>query len=149
MWFVLRLPQTSTATHKLYNPWLQMQTLESPIGNDYLNSTSFPILPPLSELPTSLDNHPKRDTLPPLPARNQPEMGTIGKPVAVGLPPKRNITPGPGFRQSTLASATAKRRLPGIGASSTHGRIFKVLADFFLLAGRNEDAVVWYVGSFK
>lgn len=106
-------------------------------------------MPPLSEL-TSLDNHTKRDGFPPLPARNQTDLGTVGKPVAVGLPPatKRNMTSGPGFRQSSLAAANAKRRVPVIGAASSHGRLFKLLADFFMLAGRAEDAAVWYVGSF-
>ncbi|EGN95949.1 hypothetical protein SERLA73DRAFT_111910 [Serpula lacrymans var. lacrymans S7.3] len=47
-------------------------------------------------------------------------------------------------RQSTLGVPPAKKRQSAIGASSSHGRLYKVLADFFLLSGRTEDAALWY-----
>jgi hypothetical protein len=49
------------------------------------------------------------------------------------------------MRQSSLGVATARKRQSLIGAASSHGRLFKVLGDFFLLAGRAEDASVWCV----
>jgi hypothetical protein len=70
---------------------------------------------------------------------------------------KRNSSTGPSlgpagntnsFRQSTLGIPGAKsKRSSGIGAASSPGRLYKVLADFFLLSGRTEDATVWYVPS--
>jgi hypothetical protein len=94
-------------------------------------------------MPRSLDNPNKRDTLLPLPPRSsQPELGTnIGKPPAV----KRNASTGPAYRQSTLGVPASKKRLPGIGAASSHARLFKVIGDLFLLAGRTEDALGRYV----
>ncbi|ETW85889.1 hypothetical protein HETIRDRAFT_42700 [Heterobasidion irregulare TC 32-1] len=42
---------------------------------------------------------------------------------------------------------TPKKRLSGIGVASSHGRLYKVLGDFFLLAGRTEDASIWFAKS--
>jgi hypothetical protein len=50
------------------------------------------------------------------------------------------------FRQSTLhMGVTQQKKRSAIGAASNHGRLFKVMGDLFLLAGRLEDAVVWLV----
>lgn len=91
----------------------------------------------MSELPASLDG--RFDSFPQLSSHNsQPELIR-----ASSTPPvfKRNST----FRQSTLGVTPPKKRSSGIGAASSHGRLTKVLGDFFLLAGRTEDAYVWYV----
>jgi hypothetical protein len=48
-------------------------------------------------------------------------------------------------RQSTLNVPMARKRQSLIGAASSHGRLFKVLGDLFILAGRTEDASIWYV----
>ena len=130
-----------------------MQTLESPLGNEYLNATLFPHLPPSSEMPRSLDDEPRRDSLPPLPSHNsQPDLnGQIRPKTPSGL--KRSSTMGPNLlpgRHSSLPASPApgaKKRLTTIGAASAHGRLFKVLADFFLLAGRLEEASIWLVGA--
>ncbi|KAJ6496720.1 TRAPP II complex [Mycena vitilis] len=118
-----------------------VQGLESPAGNEHLNSALMPMLPP-HDLAQPPDNGRKRDSLPPLPSHGQPEL----KPAfnLSSAPTKRNSS-GSVFRQSTLnAPAPTKKRLSSIGVASSHGRLFKVLGDFFLLAGRTEDAAVWY-----
>ncbi|TBU35870.1 TRAPP II complex [Dichomitus squalens] len=126
-----------------------MQTLESPLGNEYLNASLFPMLPPSSEMPRSLDDEPRRESLPPLPSHNsQPDLNGPRSKTPLGL--KRTSTMGPGLlpsRHSSLPPTPAlpnKKRVSAIGAASSHGRLFKVLGDFFLLAGRLEEATIWY-----
>ncbi|KAF7363484.1 hypothetical protein MSAN_01004300 [Mycena sanguinolenta] len=106
-----------------------VQGLESPAGNEHLNSTLMPMLPP-PDLPQPLDNGRKRDSLPPLPSYNNQ------------LDFRRNS--GSAFRQSTLSVPPAKKRLSSIGVASSQGRLSKVLGDFSLLAGRTEEAAIWY-----
>ena len=124
--------------------------LESPLGNEYLNASVFPTLPPASEMPQPIFDEPGPLGPPHLHSYNsQPDLnvanGTLrGKVGVLGL--KRNSSAGPmalyPSRQSTPVPTTKKR--PGtIGVASSHGRLFKVLADFFLMAGRTEDASVW------
>ncbi|KAJ7235474.1 TRAPP II complex [Mycena haematopus] len=118
-----------------------VQGLESPAGNEHLNSALMPMLPP-TDLAQPVDNGKKRDSLPPLPSHNiQPDMKPFNLTSAPNL--KRNSS-GSAFRQSTLNVPPTKKRLSSIGVASSHGRLFKVLGDFFLLAGRTEDAAVWY-----
>ncbi len=83
---------------------------------------------------------------------SQPELSTglirRGSSPILGI--KRNPTsvvglPTTQMRQSSLGVPTARKRQSLIGAASSHGRLFKVLGDFFLLAGRTEDASVWCV----
>lgn len=126
-----------------------MQSLESPLGNEYLNSTLFPTLPPTSEIPQSLEDE-GRDSIPPLPSRNsQPDLGSNGMARSKVTSALKRVSTGPGLaptRHSSLppTPATAKKRPGAIGAASSHGRLFKVLGDLFLLAGRHQDASVWY-----
>ncbi|KAE9396079.1 hypothetical protein BT96DRAFT_1041682 [Gymnopus androsaceus JB14] len=114
-----------------------IQRLESPLGNEYLNASLFPSLPAPSDMPPSLDS---KDSLPPLPSHNShPDMSkTALSKVAPTM--KRN---------SSLGVPTVRKRLSGIGAASSHGRLFKVMADLFLLAGRTEDAVIWYTEALQ
>ncbi|KAJ6547608.1 TRAPP II complex [Mycena capillaripes] len=120
-----------------------VQGLESPAGNEHLNSALMPMLLP-PDLAQPLDNGRKRDSLPPLPPHHsQPEI----KPAfnLSSAPTMKRNSSGTAFRQSTLgAPPAAKKRLSSIGVASSHGRLFKVLGDFYLLAGRTEDAAVWY-----
>ncbi|THU80824.1 hypothetical protein K435DRAFT_972612 [Dendrothele bispora CBS 962.96] len=105
-----------------------IERLESPVGNEYLNASLLPSLPSLSEMPASLNG------LPPLPSHNsQPEISKTGF-----------STPAVMKRNSSLGVPTVKKRLSGIGAASSHGRLFKVTGDLFLLSGRTEDASIWY-----
>ncbi|KAF8212193.1 TRAPP II complex [Mycena galopus ATCC 62051] len=112
-----------------------VQGLESPAGNEHLNSALMPMLPP-PDLAQPVDNGRKRDSLPPLPGHNsQPERSFN----LASSTLQRNSS-----RQSTLGVPSAKKRLSSIGVASSHGRLFKVLGDFYLLAGRTEDAAIWY-----
>ncbi|KAJ3715606.1 TRAPP II complex [Lentinula guzmanii] len=116
--------------------WL-IQRLESPIGNEYLNASLLPVLPLLTDMPPSLDS---KDTLPPLPSHNShPE---ISKSALSKVTPVMK-------RNSSLGVPTVRKRLSAIGAASSHGRLFKVMADFFLLAGRIEDALIWYTEAIQ
>ncbi|KAK0459779.1 TRAPP II complex [Desarmillaria tabescens] len=125
-----------------------VQALESPLGNEYLNSSLLPVLPPLSELPTPLNGNRIRDVLPPLSSHNSvPDMSKSGFTLASSPSMKR--TSSAGHRQSTLTVPASKKRLSSIGAVSSPGRLFKVLGDFFTLAGRTEDAYVWYTESLQ
>lgn len=139
--------------------WLfQVQSLESPLGNEYLNAGIFPTLPPPSDMPKPLENDvPMRSSLPPLPSQHsQPDLATGNSLLRVKTPTtlsvKRNssfgaVPPLP-YRQSSLPVQTMKKRTAAIGAASSHGRLFKVFGDLFLLAGRTMDASVWYVQIF-
>ncbi|KAG6909694.1 hypothetical protein DXG01_015895 [Tephrocybe rancida] len=124
-----------------------VQALESPMGNEYLNSTLLPTIPPLSEIPEPLNNS-RRDSLPRLPSHNsQPDMTKAS--FTLSAAPIKRTSSGPGFRQSTLTSQPARKRLSTIGVASSHARLFKVLGDLFLLSGRPEDALVWYLESLQ
>ena len=68
-----------------------------------------------------------------------PMLGMKRNPASVVGPPAAQI------RQSSLGLPTSRKRQSLIGAASSHGRLFKVLGDFFILAGRTEDASVWCV----
>ncbi|KAH8106969.1 TRAPP II complex [Cristinia sonorae] len=128
------------------------QALESPLGNEYLNATMFPILPSPSDIPKPIDaDTPVRVSLPPLPSYNsQPELVTPGSSLRAKTPTpltlKRNSSAGPGMPPSPYRhnSMPVKKRQNAIGAVSSHGRLFKVLGDLFLLSGRTLDASVWY-----
>ena len=121
----------------------QVQSLESPVGNEYLNSGLFAtLLPP--QLPSALDPEQRSESPPSI--HSQQELASISN-LRKSSTLKRTASAGPAplsLRQSTLsAPAPGKKRTSGIGAASSHGRLFKVLGDTFLLAGRTEDAVVW------
>ncbi|KZT67733.1 hypothetical protein DAEQUDRAFT_792472 [Daedalea quercina L-15889] len=130
-----------------------MQSLESPLGNEHLNASLFPSLPSAGELPRSLDpESAQRDSLPPLPSFNsQPDLGVNGSAKPKTSAFQKRMSSGPGLipsrtasLPSTPTSAAAKKRPNLIGAASSHGRLFKVLADLFLLAGRHADSQIWY-----
>ena len=114
----------------------------------------FPTLPPVSEMPKPIENDmPLRSSLPPLPSQHsQPELNTGNSLLRAKTPTtlsvKRNSSIGPGtpsspFRQTSLPVQSNKKKPATIGAVSSHGRLFKVLGDLFLLAGRTMDASVW------
>ncbi|KAF8894639.1 TRAPP II complex [Infundibulicybe gibba] len=119
-----------------------VQSLESPIGNEYLNSSMMPILPPLSDIPSSLDDLARRDSLPPLPSHHsQPE---VSRSLTLSAAPPKRTSSGPSARQSTLGVTPPKKRMSALGVVSSHGRLYKTFGDLFLLAGRTEDALIWY-----
>ena len=112
------------------------------MGNEYLNASQFPTLPPLSEMPLPLSESNKND-FPAFPSHNsQTEISRSILSRSSTPTTKRNPSYGPGLRASPLSPK--RRQSAAIGVASSHGRLFKVLGDFFLLAGRTEDAEVWY-----
>ncbi|KAG7092479.1 hypothetical protein E1B28_008831 [Marasmius oreades] len=114
-----------------------LQRLENPLGNEYLNASSLPTLPPLSEMPLSLDMTSGR--LPTLPSHNShPEISRV---TSLSAPQMK--------RNSSLGVPTAKKRISGIGAASSDGRLYKVMADLFLLSGRTQDASIWYTEALQ
>lgn len=113
-----------------------MQALESSFGNEYLNGSLLATLPPLSELPLSL-NSDKRGSLPNF---STPDVVKSNFASSSTLPMKRNSSSGPNYR---LGVQPPKKRLSTIGAASSHARLYKMLGDFFLLAGRTEDSIIW------
>lgn len=127
----------------------QIQALESPLGNEYLNASLLPTLPPLSELPTSLDLDRNGSLTSLHPSNSQPEVARTSLSLAPAPPIKRNSSSGPNYRQSTLNVQPQKKRLSGIGTASSHARLYKMFGDFFLLAGRTEDANIWWVVPFR
>ncbi|KAI9507373.1 transport protein Trs120 or TRAPPC9 TRAPP II complex subunit-domain-containing protein [Russula earlei] len=125
-----------------------VNTLESSLGNEYLNASLFPSLPSASDLPMPLVNE-EREPLARLPSHNsQPELSAgvfrKGTPPISGVKRNPSTAVGSPIRQSSLGVATVRKRHSFIGAASSHGRLFKVLGDLFLLAGRTDDASVWY-----
>jgi trafficking protein particle complex subunit 9 len=105
------------------------------------------MLPPWSELPTPLDFDKKKGSKSPLPsAQVAPSSFTLSTAPVL----KRTSAANSVKRQSSLSIPTkVKKRHSGIGVASSLGRLFKILADFFLLAGRTEDATVWYTESLQ
>lgn len=111
------------------------------MGNEYLNASPFPTLPSLSEMPLPLSE--SKNELPALPSHNSHtdiSRSILSRSSTPTI--KRNASYGPGLRASPLSPK--RRQSTAIGVASSHGRLFKVLGDFFLLAGRTEDAEVWY-----
>ena len=106
----------------------------------------MPLLPPLSDLPSPLNSLTKTESPPPLTSHSsQPD---ISKPFTLNAVPalkRHSSTTATNTRQPNLAVQTQKKRLSTIGTSSSHGRLYKTLGDFFLLAGRTEDAMIWCV----
>ena len=118
--------------------------MESPLGNEYLNSSLMPLLPPLSDLPSPLNSLSKNESLPLLTSHNsQPDISRSFTLNAAPTVKRHATTATPNSRQSNLAVQNQKKRLSTIGTSSSHGRLYKMLGDFFLLAGRTEDAMIW------
>ncbi|KAF8522281.1 TRAPP II complex [Hysterangium stoloniferum] len=128
------------------------RAVESSLGMEILNSTLFPIIPGLSD--QSLHEQPG-------PTRNSQffSQGGVDSPTT-SEPSSRSATPVlrastfdagrpvPSHNLSLAASVASKsaRRQSGITIPQT-GRLFKLLGDLFLLAGRNSDAGVWYTKS--
>ncbi|KAF8628414.1 hypothetical protein AX15_003936 [Amanita polypyramis BW_CC] len=118
-----------------------VQTLESPIGNEYLNSSLLPLMPTQSELPSRLSGAISSD-------RDNQDLARSSF-MLNAAPPGRRNSAGSGFRQPTLITTAPKKRLSTIGVASSHGRLYKVLGDLFLLVGRVDDASVWYTEALQ
>ncbi|PPQ83346.1 hypothetical protein CVT25_003985 [Psilocybe cyanescens] len=124
-----------------------VQALETPLGNEYLNASLMPFLPPVAELPSSLNSLSRVDSPPIITSHNsQPDVSRSSFSLGAAPSMKRNASSANAStsRQSTLGVQAQKKRLSTIGTSSSHGRLYKMLGDFFLLSGRTEDAMIWY-----
>uniref|UniRef100_A0A8H8CM97 Transport protein particle subunit trs120 n=1 Tax=Psilocybe cubensis TaxID=181762 RepID=A0A8H8CM97_PSICU len=124
-----------------------VQALETPLGNEYLNASLMPFLPPVAELPSSLNSFSRTESSPSINSHNSsPDISRSSFSLAAAPAIKRNASSANSStaRQSTLGVQAQKKRLSTIGTSSSHGRLYKMLGDFFLLSGRTEDATIWY-----
>jgi hypothetical protein len=75
---------------------------------------------------------------------SQPEVSRNSFTLGAAPTLKRNAsTTTPTTRPGTLNVQAQKKRLSAIGTSSSHARHYKMLGDFFLLAGRTLDAMMW------
>ena len=122
--------------------FIQVEALENPLGNEYLNASLMPILPPLSELPSPLTSLIGPPTLPSFSSTPDVSRTSFSRSPAPSIKRNASATSAPA-RQSTLSVQTQKKRASLIGTSSPDSRLYKMLGDFFLLAGRVEDALVW------
>ncbi|PPR08068.1 hypothetical protein CVT24_010529 [Panaeolus cyanescens] len=120
-----------------------MDALENPIGNEYLNASLLPILPPLSELPSPINGLSSRASTSSA-THSLPDVSKPGFTLSAAPVLKRNASTSANVRQPSLGVQVQKKRLSAIGTASSHGRLYKVLGDLFLLAGRTEDATIWY-----
>ncbi|KAF8136381.1 transport protein Trs120 or TRAPPC9 TRAPP II complex subunit-domain-containing protein [Boletus edulis] len=112
-----------------------VHTLETPLGNEYLNA-QFPTHSTQSELVVSHLSTPVSNGV----TRSSPGLGILHGSNAVLQ------------RHSSLGPSTVKKRVTAVGTTSSHARLFKLYGDFFLLAGRPQDARIWYqeaLNSFK
>lgn len=135
---------------------LQVRRLETPLGSEVLNSVLFPLVPSTSDPQDLTNENGNHNSHPPmLTQHSEPEMSLNGASTRAKSPPsflKRTTTMGPSMttaassinRNSTLGVPPPKKRQSTFGPQSAHGRLFKVLGDLFLLAGRTMDAVIWY-----
>ncbi|KAF9052654.1 TRAPP II complex [Panaeolus papilionaceus] len=120
-----------------------MDALENPIGNEYLNACLLPTLPPLSELPSPINGLSSR-TSQSSATYSLPDVSKPGFTLSAAPVLKRNASTSANVRQPSLGVQVQKKRLSAIGTASSHGRLYKVLGDLFLMAGRTEDAAIWY-----
>jgi hypothetical protein len=138
---------------RIHVSFYQVHILETPIGNEYLNGSLFPILPAAADMPHALESNPHLFQSSFGSHSSQPELGPsrLSTPANPGI--KRNSSTGPGVlqassalqRQSTLGPPQVKKHVSAVGTASSHGRLFKVYGDFFLLSGRTQDAKIWSV----
>lgn len=63
------------------------------------------------------------------------------------IPLKRTSTAGPGSTlpasRTSLGMPAAKKRQSTMPPTTSHARLYKILGDLFLLAGRLMDATIW------
>ncbi|KIJ44069.1 hypothetical protein M422DRAFT_252562 [Sphaerobolus stellatus SS14] len=108
-----------------------LRTLESSAGIETINSYLFPIMSNLSDSQSR-------------PSISLSEEQRSSTPSVI-----RSSIYGPGRSVPSRAvsmmspSSKASHRHSGMSVPPT-GRLFKILGDLFLLAGRNSDAAVWY-----
>ncbi|KAH7889670.1 TRAPP II complex [Phlebopus sp. FC_14] len=121
--------------------------LETPIGNEYLNAGLFPTLPAVADMRFALESHAHLSQHSSISHTSQPELTSSSLSALANQSRKQNSANQSSnslHRQSTLGSLPAKKRPSAVGATSSHGRLYKVYGDFHLLSGRIQDAKIWY-----
>lgn len=127
-----------------------VHVLETLDGNECLNATLFPALPVGGDVPTGIDSRlylsaPVSSTA----HLSQSELNS-NAPMSAnhGMKHNSSLGPGPGPYPSSSSHRLSglhplKTRSNAVGITS-HARLYKVYGDFFLLAGRTQDAKIWY-----
>ncbi|KAI6022691.1 TRAPP II complex [Pisolithus marmoratus] len=127
-----------------------VHVLETPAGNDCLNATLFPVLFTGGDMSVGIDSRLYLSAPVPSTALSSQSQLNLNAPMLAnanhGI--KRNSSIGPGsFPSSSSHRLSAlppvKIRSSVVGTTS-HARLYKVYGDFFLLAGRTQDAKIWY-----
>lgn len=131
----------------------QIKMLETPSGNEALNDGPFANLQSFLDCRSLVSGDKSHGAQPPALGvqHSQPEMQTdatvrLSESSKIAL--KRSSTTGPGGihsanRKSSLNVAPSKKRQSTVAPTASHGRLYKVLGDLFLLAGRTMDATIW------
>ena len=120
-----------------------MKTLETPSGSDALNAGLFARMPTYKASRASLDaldaGRPSSVSSPLHSLSEHPSTTRQSDP-RLGI--KRASTLGPGVLGPNNRSS--QQRQSAVSSSSgSHARLYKVLGDLFLLAGRTMDASIW------
>lgn len=121
--------------------------LETPLGNESLNASLFGEIPAQGGLRTPSFNDSGTASLPSFPTQQEhSDLGISSQTRDTSFTMRRSSTLGPGTipnRNSALVQPAKKR--PSAASSASPGRLYKVLGDLFLLAGRTMDATIWQV----
>ncbi len=127
---------SSQLMYVLINP--QAKALDNSDAQDALNTDVFPHLPLSASLASLATNSHHVE-----PRHSQIEFYSDTKDPTSILKRQSSVTPA---RSSTLPQlpSTRRRQSPAI-VSNSHARLYKLLGDFFLLAGRTMDASIWSV----
>ncbi|EJD06035.1 Trs120-domain-containing protein [Fomitiporia mediterranea MF3/22] len=128
---------------------MMIKTLESSAGTDALNAGLLARMPLYKSSRASLDAQDAgRPSSVASPLHTLPENGLSTRQSDPRLNMKRASTLGPGIggtsNRSSQQMVQSKRQGTLSSSSTKHARLYKVLGDLFLLAGRTMDASIWY-----
>lgn len=128
-----------------------MKALETPQGSESLNAGLFGNILDFSNSIVDESTVHTANVM----QHSQPDIASGGSMLSSNdvsrLPLKRASTLGPGIsvannRGSMLLVPPGKRRQITLNTATSHARLYKVLGDLFLMAGRTMDATIWQVG---
>ncbi|OCB84083.1 hypothetical protein A7U60_g8755 [Sanghuangporus baumii] len=130
---------------------MMVKTLETPSGSEALNAGLFARMPNYKASRASLDvEETGRPSSVASPLHSLQDRGSPSRQTDPRLNVKRASTLGPSVmgpsnRALQQVSQVDKRRQSVLStATGSHARLYKVLGDLFLLAGRTMDASIWY-----
>lgn len=128
-----------------------MKTLETPAGSELLMRGLFGSLTTYnaSRLSSDGDENYRAPHIG-LAQHSQPDIsGSVTSARSSDLPKlsiKRASTMPPGSstsRNSTLLITSVKKRQSAVAAVNSHAKLYKMLGDLFLMAGRTMDSSIW------